>query len=421
MKFNLFQGLIGIFLVLAGGIVFPVFADNDEEYVPNEVVIKLKSPAFIRIIAKKYNLSPAPLEQFGSRPIYRMRITDGTDALERVAELQADPFNRVEFAEPNFQTEAPEARGNSWSIGGGTTQYVNQWFRDPLRIAQAHKQTQGADTKIAVLDTGIDLNHPAFAGRLIQGYDFVDNDNDPSEEGIAGQNAGFGHGTHVAGLASLVAPQAQIMPIRVLDENGVGNIWVLAEALAYAADPDGNPLTNDGADVINLSLATRRQTTLLANIIGEIGCGGDDDIKLGDDENNCQNPGQKGIVVVAGSGNRNSSIQEFPAAENLEGLISVAASNQSDQLASFSNYGSWVNIAAPGQSILSSVPGGNYGTWNGTSMSTPLVSGAAALIRSQNTDWTAFQTVERIIGSADEIQGPNPPLKRLDVAGCVGQ
>lgn len=402
--------------------LFPVFADADEEYVPNEVVIKLRSPLYLRIIAKKYKLSPAPLEQFGSRPIYRMKILDGTDALQRAAQLQADNFNRVEFAEPNFQVEAPEARGNSWSIGGGTTQYVNQWFREPLRIDQAHKQTQGAGIKIAVLDTGIDANHPAFNGRLIQGYDFVDDDNDPNEEGIFGINPGFGHGTHVAGLIALVAPQSQIMPIRVLDENGVGNIWVLAEALKFAADPDNNPLTNDGADVINLSLATRRQTDLLANIIGEIGCSDDDDdFESGNDGNNCQIPGQKGIVVVAGSGNRNSDVQEFPAAENLQGLISVAASNQNDQLAAFSNFGSWVQIAAPGQSILSTIPGGNYGTWSGTSMSTPLVTGAAALIRSQNNDWTAFQTVERILVSSVEIQGINSPLIRLDVAGCVGQ
>ncbi len=420
MKLFIFKCFLAISFLLASGTVFPVFADADEEYVPNEVVIKLRSPLYLRLIAKRFKLSPAPLEQFGSRPIYRLRIMDGTDVLQRVAELQADSLNRVEFAEPNFQIEAPEARGNSWSIGGGTTQYVNQWFRDPLRIAEAHKQTQGEGVKIAVLDTGIDLNHPAFAGRLIQGYDFVDDDNNPSEEGTFGINPGFGHGTHVAGLASLIAPQAQIMPVRVLDENGVGNIWVLAEALSFAADPDRNTLTNDGVDVINLSLATRRQTTLLANIIGEITCSGGDDLKLGDVEE-CEIPGQKGIVVVAGSGNRNSDIQEFPAAENLAGLISVAASNQNDQLAAFSNFGSWVQIAAPGQSILSSIPGGNYGTWNGTSMSTPLVAGAAALIRSQNNDWTAFQTVERIMVSAVEIQGPNPPMIRLDVAGCVGQ
>ncbi len=330
-------------LIAVSGAFFLVFADADEEFAPDEVVIKLRSVRNLRQIAKKYRLSPAPIEQFGTRPIYRMRILDGADPLQRAAELQNDVFLRVEFAEPNFLTQAPEARGSSWSIGGTSTQYANQWFREPLRIPQAHQQTQGLGVKIAVLDTGIDLNHPAFAGRLIAGYDFVNDDNNPSEEGVFGTNPGFGHGTHVAGLASLVAPQAQIMPVRVLDANGVGNIWVLAEALRFAADPDGNPATPDGADVINLSLATRRETNLLAEIIGEITCGEDDDF------------------------------------------------------------------------------GGGYGTWSGTSMSTPLVAGTAALVRAQNPDWTAFQIEERIIVSSITMTSPNPPQRRIDVAGSVGQ
>lgn len=405
-------------LIAIGGAFSPVFADPDEEFAPDEVIVKLRSVRFLRPIARRYRLSPAPLEQFGTRPIYRMRILDGANPETRAAELQNDIFLRVEFAEPNFLTQAPEARGNSWSIGGTSTQYANQWFRDPLRIPQAHQQTQGLGVKIAVLDTGIDLNHPAFTGRLIAGYDFVNDDNNPSEEGVLGVNPGFGHGTHVAGLVSLVAPQAQIMPIRVLDANGVGNIWVLAEGLRFAADPDGNPATADGADVINLSLATRRQTNLLSEILGEITCGEDDDFG---GEVQCAVPGQRGIVVAAGAGNRASNIPEYPAAEAIDGLIAVAASNQADQLASFSNFGSWIQVAAPGQQILSTVPGGGYGTWSGTSMSTPLVAGSAALIRAQNPDWTAFIIEDRIIVSSVMMTGMSLPQRRIDVAACVGQ
>lgn len=210
------------------------------------------------------------------------------------------------------------------------------------------------------------------------------------------------------------------MPIRVLDENGVGNIWVLAEALSFAADPDGNPLTADGADVINLSLATRRKTTLLAEIIGEITCGEDGDLNFGN-ETQCVVPGQRGIVVAAGAGNRTSDIFEYPAAEVISGLISVGASNQMNELAAFSNFGSWIDVAAPGQQILSTVPGGVYGTWNGTSMSTPLVAGTAALVRAQNPDWTAFQIEERIFVSSVMMNSPNLPQRRIDVAASVGQ
>ncbi len=399
----------------------PVLADPDEQYLPNEVVIKLRSPRDLYFIAKRFRLSPAPLERFGRRPIYRMQIMDGTDPEVISQRLVNESFGRVEFAEPNYQLQAPEARGNSWSIGGNEPQYINQWFRAPLRIDDAHTASLGLGTTIAVLDTGIDLNHPSFAGRLVPGYDFVDGDAIPQEEGVFGVNPGFGHGTHVAGLALLVAPQANVMPIRVLDPNGVGNIWVLAEALQYAADPDGDPKTPDGVDVINLSLATRRQTDLLRFILEEIGCSEKDDLIDSGSTAQCAVPGQRGIVVVAGSGNRAIDIPEYPAAEPLNAIISVAGTNQTDVLASFSNYGSWISVAAPGQSILSTVPGGAFGTWSGTSMSTPLAAGAAALILSQNPDWTNLQVKERMISSGVTITGKNPPFSRLDIGACVGQ
>src|SRR6185295_13063961 len=106
---------------------------------------------------------------------------------------------------------------------------------------------------VAVLDSGVDLSHPALAAHLIAGYDFVDGDADPQE---APGGSGVGHGTHVAGLIALAAPEARIMPVRVLDAEGAGDMWRLARALVWASDPDGDPATPDGADVINLSLTT---------------------------------------------------------------------------------------------------------------------------------------------------------------------
>ena len=155
--------------------------------------------------------------------------------------------------------------------------YATQWAGDYLGLPAAHTIARGAGVRVAVLDTGIDPLHPAFAGRLLDGYDFVDMDNDPSEVGVAGTDPIFGHGTHVAGLVVLAAPDALILPVRVLDRDGAGNIWVLAEALAYAVNPDGDPSTDDGVDVINLSLSTQRRTRLIEEIARDVICNDDDD------------------------------------------------------------------------------------------------------------------------------------------------
>jgi hypothetical protein len=388
---------------------------GEMDYVPNEIVVKLKRFQDLRLVAKKYGLNPQPLERFGNRPIYRLQILSGTPPPQLAEQMLNDSQGRVIYAEPNFILGFPEQNRESWSIGGTSTQYATQWFRDVIRLQQAHTVSQGAGTKIAVLDTGVAMNHPQLAGRFVQGYDFVDDDNDPSEVGSQPQNQGFGHGTHVTGLIALVAPQAEIMPVRVLNPNGEGNIWVLAEAIAYAANPDGNPNTPDGADVINLSLATLRNTNVVEEIIDEITCDDDDfaDNKLGDDDCNII----KDVVVVAGAGNNSNDIPVYPAGEGVGGLISVAATTQTDTLATFSNFGSWVTVAAPGQSILSTVPPNLYGTWSGTSMSTPLVAGQAALIRSQNPQMKAEEISTRIVSTSVSINALVP--LRIDVASSL--
>ncbi len=412
MKLFLTKLTISFFLIIFSGIA--IFGQNN--YVQNEIVIKLKRIQDLRLVAKKYNLHPQPLERFGSRPIYRMQILNNNEPLQLAEQMLDDPKQRILYAEPNYILGFPESSGDSWMIGGNTGGYFAQWFRDVIRIPQAHTVTQGAGTKIAVLDTGVAANHPQLSSRLIQGYDFVDDDNDTNEVGSQPQNAGFGHGTHVAGLVSIVAPEAQIMPIRVLDPNGVGNIWVLAEAIAFAVNPDGNISTADGVDVINLSLATQRQTNLLQEIIDEITCD-DDDLNKSSNLGETPCPLIKDTVVVAGAGNRASDIPEYPAAEAVNGLISVAATTSDDTLAPFSNYGSWVKVAAPGQNILSTVPPNVFASWSGTSMATPLVAGQAALIRSQNPQMESVEIVNRIVSTSDSING-NVSL-RIDVASSL--
>jgi thermitase len=392
-----------------------VRAQEPDEFVPNEILVKLHQAADVEGIAADHGLDPTPLDQFGTRLIFRMHIGDGASPPERAAELAADP--RVVFAEPNFIGRAPQGTQRiSWPKGEEGDDYQEQWAAGIIRLPEAHTLTGGGGITVAVLDTGIDLTHPALAGHLRSGYDFVDMDTDPSVVGTPEQHPNHGHGTHVAGLVALVAPQAKIMPLRVLDEDGVGNIWVLAEALAYAINPDGDRHTADGADVINLSLGTTYRTDLLGEIVAAVTCEQDDD--PGEDDDCLVSPNQHGAVVVIAAGNSASSIPEYPAAEGVIGSLSVGASTSADTLASFSNYGSWVQIAAPGESILSSVPGGEYAVWSGTSMAAPLAAGEAALVRAMNPSFSAADVVAQIVSKSESINGAVP--KRIDVAAALG-
>src|SRR6185369_11873982 len=188
-------------------------------------------------------------------------------------------------------------------------------------------------------------------------------------------------------------------PIRVLDSKGIGNTWVLAEALAYAVDPDGNPATHDGADVINLSLSTLRRTRLLKSVLDKV-CG---DGSLGADD--FPAVGNENLVVVAAAGNGGDFVEQYPAAEGTGGLIAVGASTQQDQLATFSTRGSWIRVAAPGQGITSTVPGGGFGTWSGTSMAAPLVAAEAALIHARFPTLRNTKIVDHIEKTGDRIDG----------------
>lgn len=387
---------------------------------PGEVLVKLRSTAGLQPLLTRQPLSL--VSRFGARPIYRLKVVGSARVKDVLAALAVD--TEVLIAEVNTTQRSPEARRTiPWAIGTQTA-YVQQWAPQALRLADAQRLSLGSSVRVAVLDTGADLNHPALAGRLLPGRDFVDGDNDPSE--VLGSTVGaWGHGTHVAGLIALAAPAARIMPLRVLDTEGVGNAWVLAEALLHAIDPDGNPDTNDGAHVINISLGSLTRTRIIDTIAQIASCtpavpddaiGDRSDPGYADDERRCAN-GSNGAVIVAAAGNDSSdTIREYPAAEGAYGLVSVAASSADKRLAKFSNSGSWIDLAAPGEGITSAIPGG-WGTWSGTSMASPLAAGVAALVRARDLSVRPSEVRRRMRQSATALCGTG--VRQIDAYGAV--
>ncbi|MCG8349883.1 MAG: S8 family serine peptidase, partial [Chloroflexales bacterium] len=214
MRYSLFHwGCLPALLLLVLGLSGPVRTSqaqhNTDSYVPNEVLVKLKPlpptnpPAIYNTVIRNViraigGLDRVNIDQFGTRPIYRLHITDGSSPADKAEELRQD--KRVQFAEPNYLGQTPEGRMRaSWAVGS-ESDFVTQWAPYKIRLNEAHAITRGKGVTVAILDTGIDRNHPAFANtEILPGRDFVDNDRDPSEVGSKEQNITYGHGTHVAG------------------------------------------------------------------------------------------------------------------------------------------------------------------------------------------------------------------------------
>lgn len=378
--------------------------------VPAEILVKLRAGDGLTPLLMKYGLTLK--DRFGARPIFRLGAGPLLDVRATVAALRMEPG--VLLAEENAINGSPEARKNLvWAIG--TPQdYQQQWAPAALHLAAAQRLSTGAGIRVAVIDTGVDASHPLLAGKVLPGYDFVDGDLDAGEVGTV-NDAGFGHGTHVAGIVLTTAPDARILPLRVLDPSGMGTTWALAQAILFAIDPDGDPSTDDGAQVINLSLGTPVRTQLLDAISRLANCAAltapgtsdpvDDVSDRGYDDDDVRCRSSRGAVVMAAAGNGGGTAKEYPAAEGASGLAAIAASTQGQQLAAFSNYGSWVTLAAPGDRITSSVPGGAYATWGGTSMATPWASGAAALLLASEPQLLPRDVVRRLADSASRLCG----------------
>lgn len=253
----------------------------------------------------------------------------------------------------------------------------------------------GKNIRIGIIDTGIDYNHPDLGGgigssfKVIGGYDFVNNDNDPMDD--------YGHGTHVAGISAAngstlkgVAPDAKLVAYKVLGADGYGyNSWIIA-AIERSIDPDQNPATDDHLDVVNMSLGGQAS----------------EDDPLSEAVNNAVAQGVI-FVVAAGNSYSNETIGSPGVAEN---AITVGASNNFDGIADFSSKGptpfkylAKPDLVAPGVDINSSFLGGSYKQLSGTSMATPHVAGAVALLLEIHPDWSPEEIKSALMQSSTDL------------------
>jgi subtilisin family serine protease len=328
----------------------------------------------------------------------------------------------VEYAQPNYLIYAMEGEHPDESPQSIARPRIGQrpadgpFVRDPLTgytwgmvkigVGQAWQQQRGSrSVVVAVIDSGVDYNHPDLAANIwrnpkaaqmeatgvdedglgyndIVGWDFVHNDNLPYDDN--------NHGTHVAGTigavggngigVSGVSQRVSIMAVKFLDASGTGDTANAIRGINYAV--------SRGAKVLNNSWGGGGYNTALRDAIQR-----------------SADAGALFVVAAGNDGSNNDYSPIYPASFNVPNIITVAATTSSDTLASFSNTGARsVHLAAPGQGIYSTVPGGRYATMSGTSMAAPHVSGAAALVWAQYPNASAREIKNRLINSGDYLR-----------------
>jgi thermitase len=345
---------------------------GDAAYVPGEVVVKFKDTT--RANPSRFGLTQKKM--VAGINVSVLTITTEATVEATIKKLQADP--NVVYAEPNYIARISDAAEPN------DPDFSKQYAPQITKAVEGWAIHSGkSDAVLAIVDTGIDANHPDLAGKVLPGWDMVDNDNDPKD--------GHGHGTHCAGIAAAltnnkvgiagIAPDSKIFSVRVLDNNGSGTYANVAGGMIKAADL--------GAKVLSMSLGGPSSSKEI-----------EDAVKY------CQS---KDVLVIAAMGNDGKVTQSYPAA--IPGVLAVGSTDSADKRSSFSNMGKHISISAPGSKIWSTLPtygsamGKGYGFASGTSMATPAAAGLAILVRSQNPSFDAKATRARIEATADDI-GP---------------
>jgi hypothetical protein len=351
--------------------------------VEDQVVIRLAPGASIAAVLADAQAAFPGLTAIASIPAIRawqVAVPEPLCESEVVDALEDDP--RVLEITLNAIEESSEGQTQSFYFISIESAFSTQPVWEHIGLPIAHRLGRGAGAIVAVVDSGIDPSHPVFAGAtILPGISFlaggpldagdgIDNDNDLAiDESV-------GHGTHLCGIIAKMAPDAALLPIRVLDSDGLTDVFTLSQGIAAAVTA--------GADVINVSIATESSAGILDDVVALAVA--------------------QGRIVVASAGNFGDETVQYPA--SLPGVISVGATLLTDIKSEFSSYGETLDLCAPGNAIVGPIPGGQYGEWSGTSMSAALVSGAATLAVARAEDVAVG--LDALLATARPLDAINP-------------
>ena len=337
------------------------------DFVPGRVLVRPANG--VDEGAVQVSLRSAGAREIGRVPQIGVRILQVPEKAEArvIAALSNNP--NIEFAEPDYIANVILTPNDPFYA-------AYQWHLPKVGAPVAWDSTTGSSAvTVAVVDSGVQANHPDLVGRVLAGYDFVNNDADPSDDN--------GHGTAVAGVAAAkgndgigtagAAWSVAILPVKTMNSTGSGSYSAIANGITYSADR--------GAKIINLSLGGTSSSSTLQSAVSYAW--------------------NKGSVLIAAAGNNGTSTTVYPAA--YPNVVAVSATTSADTLASFSSYGSFVDLSAPGQDITTTWINSSYVTISGTSFSSPLTAGVAALALSRNPGLSNAQLSSLLTSNTDDL------------------